>query len=399
MQTSSPPARNVPGLFAPLHQRRVAERYAIAIACAVLAILTRALMEPVLGHSSFYVTVYIAVVYTALVCGMGPAILTAIVSTAGVLYWFVDPRTTFLISDRRDIHSLIACIAVCPVLIALGEMNRRKRLEIAQARDQLEKRVQERTAALSEALTNLESQIKDRQSAEQQLRRLSVHLMTVQDEERRRIARDLHDSAGQTLAAIKMTLAMFSQSESDPERARLLLDDLGALTDEALQEIRTTSYLLHPPLLDEAGFASAARWFVDGFAKRSGVRVQCDFPEKIERLPVNVEVALFRLLQEALTNVHRHSGASLVKLNVYSNGNGLSFQVQDNGCGIPEQHLKRLSQSDGNSGVGLAGMRERIRELGGEMTIQSDNHGTTVMFALPKEMALGAAHHSDASAA
>ena len=275
--------------------------------------MSRAALEPLLGHAGFYVTVYIAVIFSALVCGLGPSILSAVLGTAGIVYWFVDPRHSLLVGDRRDIHGLIACIVVCPVLIALGETNRRKQLQINAARDQLDQRVRERTAELSQALSNLESEIRERQLAEQQLRRLSVRLMTIQDEERRRIARDLHDTTGQTLTAIKMSLAMLRQAGSHAAPALRLLDDLNALTDEALQEIRTTSYLLHPPLLDECGFASAARWFVEGFTKRSGIAVQCEIFDPMERIPQDLELVLFRILQEALTNVHRHSGATMGK--------------------------------------------------------------------------------------
>jgi signal transduction histidine kinase len=365
----------------PLPQRSVATRYTVAVASTVFAIALRGALEPVLGHSGFYVTVYIAVVLSALVCGLGPSILSAVLGMAGIVYWFVDPRHSFLITDRRDIHALIACVLVCPVLIALGEANRRKQLQINDARDKLDQRVQERTAALSQALSNLESEIRERQLAEEQLRRLSVRLMTVQDEERRHIARDLHDTAGQTLAAIKMTLARLQNAgASDPLVSRLA-NDLNALTGEALQEIRTTSYLLHPPLLDECGFASVARWFVEGFTTRSGIEVHCEIPEQMERLPESLELVLFRILQEALTNVHRHSGATAVRVNLHCDANQIRFQVSDNGHGIPQQHLKRF-ESNGTGGVGIAGMRERIREWGGEMAIQSDNTGTTISFVL-----------------
>ena len=254
----------------------------------------------------------------------------------------------------------------------------------------MDQRVNERTAELSQALTQLESEVKIRQSAERQLRHLTVRLMRFQDEERRHIARDLHDAAGQTLAAIKMNLGMLRQSGPHTPEALCLLDDLEALADEALQEIRTTSYLLHPPLLDECGFASAARWFVDGFTKRSGIQVQCDVPERMQRLPDDLELVLFRVLQEALTNVHRHSGATAASVKVDLDATGVSFEVRDNGHGIPEAQLKILREANGIGGVGITGMRERVRQLGGELAIHSDTTGTTVSFALSSGKAFDA---------
>jgi signal transduction histidine kinase len=299
---------------------------------------------------------------------------------------------------------MVGCFLVCAVLIALGEANRRKQLrlnqtidalttearqrnraedELRQAHDELEQRVDERTAELSQALATLESGIKVREQMEDQLRNLSLRLMTLQDEERRRIARELHDSAGQTLAAMKMSIALIRQIDvSRPDLAHLV-DDLNALTDEALQEVRTTSYLLHPPLLDEAGIASAARWFVEGFARRSGIQVDCDIPERMERPPRDCELVLFRVLQESLTNVHRHSGASAASVRLKRNTDHLELEVGDNGQGIPEDHLRRFNASVGTAGVGITGMRERVRELGGHLEIRSVKNGTTIRVDLP----------------
>jgi signal transduction histidine kinase len=207
--------------------------------------------------------------------------------------------------------------------------------------------------------------------------------MTLQDEERRRIARDLHDTAGQTLSAIKMVTATIHQAAADSPKIVSLLQELNAFADEALQEIRTTSYLLHPPLLDEAGIASAAQWFVEGFAKRSGVRADVYIHEGLGRLPRNYELVLFRVLQESLTNVHRHSGASAatVKLTL-ENGNVL-LEISDNGDGIPAEKLKRLSETGEGNGVGLIGMRERVHELGGQLEVRSGSEGTIINALLP----------------
>ena len=391
-------------ILTPLPRQRVADRYSIAIASAVLAVVLRWFLDPVLGHVAFYVTLYVVVTFCAVVCGFAPAILSGLLGFLGIFYWFVDPRHSLSLLRQSELHAMVGCFLVCAVLIALGEANRRKQLrlnqiidalttearqrnhaedELRQAHDELEQRVNERTAELSQALATLESEIKVRKQKEDQLRNLSLRLMTLQDEERRRIARELHDSAGQTLAAMKMSIALIRQIDvSRPDLAHLV-DDLNALTDEALQEVRTTSYLLHPPLLDEAGIASAARWFVEGFARRSGIQVECDIPERMERPPRDCELVLFRVLQESLTNVHRHSGASAASVRLKRNTDHLELEVGDNGQGIPEDHLRRFNASVGSAGVGITGMRERVRELGGHLEIRSVKNGTTIRVDLP----------------
>lgn len=389
-------------IFSPLPQRRVIERHAIALAVAVLAILLRGLLDPLLGHVAFYATVYMAVAYCAVVCGPVPATICALAGFAGTFYWFVDPRHSVAIVPP-ELHGVAGFFLVCAVLIALGDANRRKQLrlneavvaltneaaerrraqqDLRQAHDVLEQRVEERTAELSQALARLGAEVGVRKQAEEQLRHLSLRLMTLQDEERRRIARELHDSAGQTLAAIKMTAARVEQAGRAVPGLPRLTGELNALADEALQEVRTTSYLLHPPLLDEAGIASAARWFVEGFAKRSGIEVSCDIPEDLTRQPREYELVLFRVLQESLTNVHRHSGASAADIKLALDGDRLTLEVTDNGNGIPEELLKNLETAE-KSGVGIAGMRERVREIGGGLEIQSGERGTTVSVVLP----------------
>jgi signal transduction histidine kinase len=303
-----------------------------------------------------------------------------------------------------EIHGVIACFLVCAVLILLGQANRSKQLrlndtitaltseaherqraqtELREAHDQLERRVVERTAELSQALARLESEIVVREQAETQLRHLSVRLMTLQDEERRRIARELHDSAGQTLAAMKMSMALIRKLDSKTPGLQCLIDDLNALADEALQEVRTTSYLLHPPLLDEAGIASAARWFVEGFARRSGIPVQCDIPETMPRPARECELVLFRVLQESLTNVHRHSGASAATVRLTRDSDRFRLEVSDNGKGISPESLRRLDGRANKAGVGITGMRERVRELGGDIEIRALTPGTSICVALP----------------
>ena len=391
--------------FSPLRESFAYERFAIAFATAALAVLLRWLLDPVLGHVAFYATLYMAVAFSAAFCGMIPGMVTAILGFFGVVYWFVDPRHSLSLVSRADLHRMVGCILVCMVLIALGSATRRKQLnlnraivalrnearerswaeqKLQKARDDLERRVDERTLELSEIARVLRSEIRVRTQTEEQLRRLTVRLLTHQDEERRRIARDLHDTTGQTLAALKMT-AFSVKSTADTHLPQLSrkIDDLMLLADEALREIRTTSYLLHPPMLEEAGIASATRWFIEGFASRSGIAVQCDITEGLRRPRKDCELVLFRLLQESLTNIHRHSGAATACVRLGISATDLTLQISDDGRGIPEENLREFNQSHKTTGVGIAGMRERVRELGGRFEIERGQKGTTVRATLP----------------
>jgi anti-sigma regulatory factor (Ser/Thr protein kinase) len=160
--------------------------------------------------------------------------------------------------------------------------------------------------------------------------------------------------------------------------------DVTQLADQAIQEIRTMSYLLHPPLLDEVGFACAAEWYIEGFAKRSGVNVNLDIAADLERLPTSMETALFRILQESLTNVHRHSGAAQVIVSFRHQLDKIILEVRDDGRGIPAERLVQLRNTNEGTGVGLAGMRERMQELNGKLEIESDGHGTTMRAIVPR---------------
>ncbi len=212
---------------------------------------------------------------------------------------------------------------------------------------------------------------------------LSQRLLKVQDEERHRVARDLHDTTGQTLTALKINVSLLQQKLEQDPYASGVLSDIAALADQALQEIRTTSYLLHPPLLDELGFVSAAQWFVEGFAKRSGMRVKLHLASERVRLPIAIETALFRVLQESLTNVHRHSGAAEVEIRFQRQAEIVMLEIRDFGHGIPTQLMNRLDESSAETGVGLAGMRERVTELNGKLEIESDGHGTSLRAIVP----------------
>jgi signal transduction histidine kinase len=220
-----------------------------------------------------------------------------------------------------------------------------------------------------------------RRSAEGAIRRLTARLLTLQDQERRRIAREIHDSLGQYLAALKITLDMMASPACT--RKAELLSECGGLVQRCISETRTISHLLHPPLLDEAGFASAASWFVNGFSQRSGIPVTLDLPSDLPRLPNAVEIALFRVLQESLTNVHRHSESKSAEICLTTSAGYVTLEVRDHGRGIAAQRLQQMQVDGTHSGVGLAGMRERVRELAGEFEIHSNRAGTVIRVSIP----------------
>jgi len=237
----------------------------------------------------------------------------------------------------------------------------------------------------SEGWLEINTDITARKRAEEAARRLSGRILSLQDDERRRIARGLHDSLGQYLAALKMNLDVFRTSKDDKAK---LASDCAEIVDKCLNETRTISHLLHPPLLDEAGFDSAARWYVDGFSQRSGIKVNLNLPQKLSRMHRDVEVALFRAVQECLTNVHRHSGSSAVDVRLSLSAKQIRLEIKDDGRGIPQERLRSLNQGAADAGVGLAGMRERIRELGGSLEIRSERAGVTVIVRIPIETAI-----------
>jgi signal transduction histidine kinase len=221
--------------------------------------------------------------------------------------------------------------------------------------------------------------VRERVRAENAQRNLSARLLNLQDEERRKFARELHDSVGQQLAAIKMAISMIERhAPGNP-----IVADCLRLVDDAIGETRTISHLLHPPLLDEAGLNSAIRWFVEGFARRSGIQVDLHIEDRTPRYEDSVELVLFRALQESLTNVHRHSGATQADVRLTTAGNHVILNVRDRGRGIPHAVLLSL-QGDGTAGgVGLAGMTERVREIGGRLDISSNGDGTEIVAQVP----------------
>ncbi len=245
------------------------------------------------------------------------------------------------------------------------------------------KRAEEKYRTLAESL-DAEVRIRTTEVVQQaeQLRDLSSRLLQAQDEERRHIARELHDSAGQILTALSMSLALASQ-HAPQESAALAkqLEQSEELAQQLSQEIRTMSYLLHPPLLDETGLSEALRWYIQGLSERSGLEIELDVPTDFARLSREMELVMFRLVQESLTNIHRHSGSKSAAIRLARNGDSVSLEVQDSGKGISAEKLSEI-QSQG-SGVGIRGMRERSRHFGGHMMIESNHKGTKISFQFP----------------
>jgi PAS domain S-box-containing protein len=281
---------------------------------------------------------------------------------------------------RRDGTCFTAIVTDSPVFDDNGEMigiigvsldlSARERAEEAyrKANQELELRVKRRTQQL--------------RAANENLRELSGRLLQLQDEERRRIARELHDSVGQLLAAISMnTVTIKAESEKLSPAAAEALSHNSSMVDEILGQIRTISHLLHPPLLDEAGLASALDWYVNGFSQRSNIDVSLDLPSDLGRLSRELELTIFRVVQESLTNIHRHSGSRTAAILITREDTRLSLQIRDTGRGMCRTKAKAVTGA--SSGVGLRGMRERLAQVGGDLTLQSDGDGTLITAILP----------------
>lgn len=463
-------------------------RYALGVFAGILALIFSALLNPLVKDQDPYHSLWLAVIFTAWYCGVGPSIVAVLIGVAGVWYWFLPPYHSFALRQPSELVDMLVFLAFSAIVIAVGEgarglMFQRERAEaqLKKAHEELEDRVQERTAALEqktaelsqkaalldmtndailvknseriivywnhgaemlygwsrhEALgrlahellltqfpipfTEIESRdywegelrhvrregkpitvasrwnrVKDesgrtagwleintditgRKRMEDAARSLSARILTLQDDERRRIARGLHDSLGQYLAALKMNIQVLVNGGHN----RMAAESLDII-DKCIAETRTISHLLHPPLLDEAGLGSAGRWFVDGFAQRSGIHVNLHLPRELRRLPREAEIALFRALQEGLSNVHRHAGSSQVDIRLATEPELVCLEIRDNGHGIPPERLQRLNEGAAEAGVGIAGMRERMRELGGSLEIESGPAGTCLRVTIP----------------
>jgi signal transduction histidine kinase/response regulator of citrate/malate metabolism len=216
----------------------------------------------------------------------------------------------------------------------------------------------------------------------ERVRAISGRLLRAQDEERRRIARELHDSAGQTLTVLGMDLAQFVQKagQNVPELT-IEAEAIQEMVQQLHREIRTTSYLLHPPLLDQVGLYSALSWYTQGLTERSGLEINLDISEEFGRLPRDMELVVFRLVQESLTNIHRHSGSMTASIRIAREENQVTVDIQDEGHGMSAERLFEIQS--GSSSVGIPGMRERLRQFEGEMKIESDSSGTRIFMTIP----------------
>jgi two-component system NarL family sensor kinase len=203
--------------------------------------------------------------------------------------------------------------------------------------------------------------------------------MRVQDEEHRRFARELHDGLGQNLAGAKMMVDALANGDSGNSQ----ISAVSALLDDALSQTRTISHLFHPPFLDEIGFASAARWLIEGYEQRMGVAVSANIPQSEQRLPPNLELTLYRVLQEALNNIQRHSRSDKAEVDVKMDGQWVTLRVRDYGMGIPGETLAALGSNGKQAGVGLTGMKERVKEQGGKLEIKSEATGTEIIVNIP----------------
>jgi signal transduction histidine kinase len=333
------------------------------------------MLKPLLGGGVSCIAFFPAMAFAGWYCGVGPSILATVLTLLGVKYWFFPPIYPVSISAMQAIGLATILVAVA-IVVFMGETRRRENDALRREQGELEEKVRQRTAELD--------------TANRGLRELTGRLMQSQDDERRRIARELHDSVGQTLAALSMNLA---KVETDIERlnqtARTIADS-STLVQEMNKEVRTISYLLHPPMLDEAGLASALRWYVDGFTQRSGIQVDLEIAEDFGRVQPEVETAVFRTVQECLTNVHRHSGSKTASVRLLHSAGELQLQVKDSGTGMAAEKLDKVA-SDGTPGVGIRGMRERLRQLGGTLEVNSSQTGTTVEVRVPVPLSSSAA--------
>jgi signal transduction histidine kinase len=343
------------------------KRYGLAAFAVLFALVTRLTLMPLLGNIRYpFIAFIAAIVFCAWSCGLWPSVFAMVLSIFCAWFAFLSPHAFFRLQQPglrlEGPSAIVAFGALSLFIIAFGESTRRARIN-------LENGVRERTEALS--------------AANEGLRSLTAQLLELQDAERRRLARELHDSVGQILAAISMNMQALKKMEL-PAAAEATLKDNAELVREGSRQIRTISHLLHPPLLDEIGLLAAVKWYVDGFSERSGVAIQLKAPEHLPRLDQSVETTTYRMIQECLTNIHRHSGSSSGSIEIARTSEGLTVVVADKGKGIPAEKLRNAHRA---SGVGLKGLTERIRQLGGTLSIYSDRRGTIITAKLPADFA------------
>jgi PAS domain S-box-containing protein len=298
---------------------------------------------------------------------------------------------------RKDKAQLDISLTVSPVRDANGKIIGASKIarDITE-RKRIERALREsegRYRTLADALdTQVQFRTQELERRNSELRELSGLLLESQDAERRHIARELHDSAGQTLTALDLQLARIGEEAKKDSALAKDVKNAEGLVQHLARELRTTSYLLHPPLLDETGISSALSWYVQGLAERSGLDIDLQVPDNFGRLPPELELVIFRLVQESLTNIHRHSGSKTALIRLEREENSVRVTVADQGRGMTPERLAAI-QSQG-TGVGIRGMRERVRHFGGDLVIESDASGTKVYATLPMK-ALHSMHGSN----
>lgn len=343
-------------------------RYAAAFLATAIALLIRAVLNPFFDGYLPFATLFAAVAFSAWFCGFWPSILALLVGAVGARYWLIHPTHSLSLPDFPQSLGLVAFVLTSALIAGLGEAGRRERERLLIIQEKLEAEVRQQANALGDA--------------NQHVRDLTGHVLHLQDEERRRLARELHDGVGQSVAALAMNLSAIGADLERLAKTASRVADSTALVSDMSRDIRTISHLLHPPLLDEVGLRPALQWYIEGFAERSKIVVDLDLAEDFGRLPREAETAVFRIVQECLTNIHRHSGSPLAKVRIARHQTEVQVEVRDEGKGIPTEKMAGIASS-GTPGVGLRGMRERLNQLGGKLEIDSNGNGTGVVARLP----------------
>jgi signal transduction histidine kinase len=355
-------------------------RFGVAILATLLALLLARALNPFAAAPISYIATLAAVTFSSWYCGIGPSLASIAFSLVAADYWSIPPTHSLRIAHLSGWLTLLAFLCVAAFIVAIGESSRRERERLHDASEELEEKVRRRTGELDHA--------------NESLRQLTARLLNLQDEERRRIARELHDNAGQALAALAMNLGVVAKDLERLVKTASTVADSAGLVQEMSNDIRTMSYLLHPPMLDETGLAPALRWYVDGFAERSKIAVDLECAEDLGRLSREVETAIFRLVQECLTNIHRHSGSPTAEIQILRLDGVVRVEIKDQGQGLSTEKRAQM-ESGGTVGVGIRGIRERVGQLGGSLEINSDGigSGTCIVVRLP---AVEAARDRDA---
>ncbi|HXA55904.1 MAG TPA: sensor histidine kinase [Candidatus Acidoferrum sp.] len=361
-----------------------AGRYAAALALTAIALFGRWMMVPVLGDHVPFALVYGAVVLSALLLGLGPSIAASVMGIVCVRVFFA-PNGFFTISSVYELSETLTYIGGCFLITGAAEMTRRSKERLKLANLELARRAE----ALSLFNEELEKRVVERtmqlKRAEESARQLGAQVLRLQDDERRRIARDLHESVGQAAAVLSMNLGQLERSDSLSPQDSVIVSDTKAIAKNVAEEVRTISYLLHPPLLDEMGLPLALKWYVKGFSQRSGIDTDLELSSDFGRLPGDLEIAIFRVVQEALTNVLRHSGSTRASVRLRRFASSVEVEIMDEGKGIPVDEQGDFA-SGGMLGVGLRGMRERAVQLGGRLELHSTTRGTIVIAKFPAGM-------------